>query len=315
MAGALALAAVLVFVSTSALTGATLPTAEAPSVERETVDAATTAPPPPYIPVDVESSLLGALALQPQPAAIDSLPVDPCVDTDVTTALASGDDVGAIAAAGGAESFRAAVASGRAPCVALDDPARVWVVVDKQRPFAPIDFAPSALESPVGVPNPDGGSLRPDAAAALSAMAQASLAAGAGQIGVVSAYRSYETQVDTYNGHVARRGVEGADLVSARPGFSEHQSGLAADVAPCDAGCASIDDLAASPQGGWVLAHAWEYGWIVRYEDGSTPATGYLSEPWHLRYIGPELARAYHEGGWQTLEEFFGLPPAPDYTQ
>ena len=69
------------------------------------------------------------------------------------------------------------------------------------------------------------------------------------------------------------------------------------------------------PQGQWIVAHGWEYGWITRYEDGYTPVTGYSPEPWHLRYIGPELARAYHDGGWHTLEEFFGLPAAPTYLQ
>ncbi|MBN9195390.1 MAG: D-alanyl-D-alanine carboxypeptidase family protein, partial [Microbacterium sp.] len=74
-----------------------------------------------------------------------------------------------------------------------------------------------------------------------------------------------------------------------------------------------LDDLAATPQGAWVAAHAWQYGWIVRYEKGHTDVSGYLPEPWHLRYIGTDLAAAYHEGGFHTLEEFFGLPPAPGY--
>src|SRR3546814_14600344 len=82
-----------------------------------------------------------------------------------------------------------------------------------------------------------------------------------GEIALESAYRSYTTQESTYAGHVADRGVEGADLVSARPGFSEHQSGLAVDVVPCDEGsCATIDDLAGSSQGAWIAEHAWEHG-------------------------------------------------------
>ncbi|MET0812096.1 MAG: M15 family metallopeptidase [Microbacterium sp.] len=312
--GALAIAALLVVGSASAVTAANLP--PTPPAVAEDAPESPSEPevePPVFIPPEIASGALGAYALQPQPAAVESTQLDLCATPAFTAALASGDDAATIAAAGGAVAFRDAVAAGRASCVALDDPGRVWVVVDKQRPFEPIDFHPTPLAPPAGMRNPDGGTLRTDAAAALSAMAEASRAAGAGEIGVVSAFRSYETQVDTYNGHVSRRGVDGADLVSARPGFSEHQSGLAADVAPCGAECASIDDLAASPQGAWILEHAWEYGWIVRYEDGATPATGYLAEPWHLRYIGPDLARAYHGGEWQTLEEFFGLPPAPDY--
>ncbi len=79
--------------------------------------------------------------------------------------------------------------------------------------------------------------------------------------------------------------------------------------------CGTLDDLAATAQGAWIAEHSWEFGWITRYEDGFTPITGYSPEPWHLRYIGPELARAYHEGGWHTLEEFFGLPAAPAYLE
>lgn len=237
----------------------------------------------------------------------------PCDTAALTSALAAGDDAATIAAAGGPVDFREAVASGGAPCVALDDAARTWVVVDKSRPLVPVDYRPAALAVPDGVTVLDGGELRQDAAAAMSAMVGAARAAGVGEIGVGSAFRSYETQVATYDSHVARRGEEGADLVSARPGYSEHQTGLAADVLPCWEACGTIDDLAASPQGAWVAEHAWEYGWIVRYPDGGTDVTGYLPEPWHLRYIGVELAREYHDGGWHTLEEFLGLPAAPHY--
>jgi D-alanyl-D-alanine carboxypeptidase len=144
-------------------------------------------------------------------------------------------------------------------------------------------------------------------------MLQGAAAAGAGELALGSAFRSYETQQSTYSSQVGARGVEGADLVSARPGYSEHQSGLAGDVLPCNGGCGTIDDLDASPQGAWVKAHAWEYGFIVRYTEGKTDVTGYIAEPWHLRYVGPELAAEYTAGGWQSLEEFFGLPAAPQY--
>ena len=63
----------------------------------------------------------------------------------------------------------------------------------------------------------------------------------------------------------------------------------------------------------WLAAHSWEFGWIARYEDGHTQTTGYRPEPWHLRYVGCELARAYHDGNWHTLEDFFALPAAPGY--
>lgn len=235
-----------------------------------------------------------------------------CDDPAVATALARGDDGAVIAAAGGGAAFRAAVAGGQAPCIALDDPARTWVVINKLRPFNPVDYRPADLVLPEVRTLVDGG-LRVEAAAALAALTGAAADAGAGEIASSSAFRSYATQRTTYAGHVSTRGVAGADLVSARPGFSEHQSGFTLDVVGCDGGCGSIDDVAGSPQGAWVAENAWRYGWIVRYEEGRTAVTGYVAEPWHLRYIGPELARAYREGGFTTLEEFFGLPGAPDY--
>ena len=62
-----------------------------------------------------------------------------------------------------------------------------------------------------------------------------------------------------------------------------------------------------------MAENGWRYGFIVRYEPGQTAVSGYDSEPWHLRYIGPQLAAAYHDGGFHTLEAFFGLPAAPNY--
>jgi D-alanyl-D-alanine carboxypeptidase len=242
-----------------------------------------------------------------------SVSTDICARPGVTAAIEAGDDAGAIEAAGGAEWFRLAVAGGDAPCVDLGDPTRLWIVVNKTRQFDPVGYWPADMTFPDGVRSLEGGSLRADASAALTAMVTAAREAGVGEIAMLSGFRSFSSQVATYGRHVDARGVEGADLVSARPGYSEHQSGLSGDVVPCSGSCGTLDDLAGSPQGEWVAAHSWEYGWIVRYVDGATDVTGYLPEPWHLRYIGPELARAYHDGGWRSLEEFFGLPAAPAY--
>ncbi|MFC0197642.1 M15 family metallopeptidase, partial [Microbacterium arthrosphaerae] len=263
-----------------------------------------------------------ATSLSAQLPAVEQLPVpdvqqsppaaDICTLPDVVSALQTGADEAAIVAAGGGEAFRAAVVEGRASCVDLGDSSRVWAVVDKARPASPIDYRPVGLVLPDGVRNVEGGALRSDAASALSSLAAAALASGVGEIALESGFRSYQTQQETYGRHVAERG-DGADQVSARPGFSEHQLGLGADVVACAGACGSLDGLAATPQGQWVAEHAWEHGWIVRYVDGATPVTGYLPEPWHLRYVGPELAKAYHDGGWTSLEDFFGLGPAPDY--
>lgn len=245
------------------------------------------------------------------PAPAPALPI--CERPEVQAALTSGSDAEVIAAADGPEAFRAAVWSGAAPCIALDDPARSWVVVNKLRPFVPLDYTPAARASPEAARSLRGHELRSDAAVAFEALGAASIASGAGEIALLSGYRSYGVQVSLYAQHAAERGVAGADLVSAHAGFSEHQSGLTGDVVACNPGCGSIDALAATPQGVWLREHAWQYGWITRYEDGYTATTGYVPEPWHLRYIGVELASAYHFGGFHTLEDFFGLAPAPDY--
>lgn len=263
-----------------------------------------------------------ATSMSSQPRGIEQLPVpeveqtpptvDLCAVPEFATAVEARDDEAAVVAAGGGEAFRAAVVDGHAACVDLADSARIWTVVDKLRPTTPIDYRPTSLVLPDGVRNIEGGALRSDAAAALTALVAAAQQAGVGEIALESAFRSYQTQQETYGRHFAARG-EQADQVSARPGYSEHQLGLAADVVACAGSCGGLDALAGTPQGEWVAAHSWEHGWIVRYVEGATPVTGYLPEPWHLRYIGPELARAYHEGGWTSLEEFFGLPPAPGY--
>ncbi|QAY61770.1 D-alanyl-D-alanine carboxypeptidase family protein [Microbacterium protaetiae] len=237
-----------------------------------------------------------------------------CETDAFTDALHDGDDAAAIRVAGGADAFRDAVTEGRAPCVSLSDPTHVWVVVDKLRPLEPADYAPSPRSKPTDVRSLDGSGLRSDAARALAALGKAARAAGAGEIALNSGYRSYTTQQGNYGTQKSERGQSGADAVSARPGYSEHQTGLAGDVVPCTGdACGTLDDIAGTTQGDWIVAHAWEYGWVVRYEKGETDVTGYSPEPWHLRYIGTDLAKAYHQGGYHTLEEFFGLPAAPDY--
>ena len=286
------------------------------------------------LPVGVAVTALGALwalaevpavdepELPPMPVAAAELPgvdlagvpaANPCVDPAVADALAAGDDEAAIVAFGGADVFREAVAVGNAPCISLADPARVWVVVNKVDPMSPADYEPSLLTSP-GLPKTSvSKTLRSDAAAALDTMATELNAAGAGELGMNNGYRSYWLQTRVHSSHVSSRGQEGADRVSARPGFSEHQTGLSMDVVSCGDGCGEIGAFGGTSESDWVAEHAWEYGFIVRYEQGATDTTGYVAEPWHLRYIGPTLAAAYHDGGYRTLEEFFGLAPAPDY--
>ncbi|MBZ4487381.1 M15 family metallopeptidase [Microbacterium sp. cx-55] len=264
-------------------------------------------------------------AVEPEwPASVDAIPAPQfttvaaapsiCDDPAVAAAVAAGDDEAVVIAAGGGAAFREAVVSGTASaCVSLSDPARRWVVVNKQRPLDPLDYVPGNLVRVQGLQTMNSGILRQDAAEALQAMASAIDQSGVGAIGQLSGYRSYDVQVTTYAENVARGGQAEADISSARPGFSEHQLGITMDLMPCANGCGTLDDFGASPEGQWVAENSWQFGFVVRYEEGYTVITGYEAEPWHLRYLGPELARAYHDGGWHTLEEFFNLPAAPGY--
>lgn len=243
-------------------------------------------------------------------ASAETEPV--CASERTGAALTAKDPTALLEAFGGAEQLRDAVASGEAPCVPLDDPVLPWVVVNKQRPLQPIDYAPAELQVPPS--SIVQGGLRSGVVPAFEELVAAAEAEGAGRMALFSGYRSHATQVSTYAAQVNARGQAGADALSARPGFSEHQTGLAADVVACgEGGCGTIYELGGTPQGRWLADNAWRFGWIIRYEEGRTGTTGYEPEPWHLRYIGRELAAAYHEGGHHTLEEFFGLDPAPDY--
>ena len=117
---------------------------------------------------------------------------------------------------------------------------------------------------------------------------------------LLSGFRSYETQRVLYNNYVAVDGVEVADTYSARPGHSEHQTGFAFDVGELDYGFG--DTLS----GTWLSEHAHEYGFIIRYLQGKESITGYNYEPWHIRYVGVDVATEIHSRGI-TLEEYLGV--------
>ncbi len=187
----------------------------------------------------------------------------------------------------------------------IDDPASTWVVVNKLRPVQPLGYAPADLVDLGG-----GVTLRAEAARAIAGLRAEAAAAGLG-ITVQSAYRSVEYQQSLFSNSAARFGVAGAEQRSARPGFSEHQTGLTVDVG--GGGCDIERCFGDTAEGRWVVANAHRWGFLVRYPLGSEQITGYQYEPWHLRYVGPELATEMHETGVVTLEEFFGLPPAPQY--
>lgn len=198
---------------------------------------------------------------------------------------------------------------------ALDKPESIWVVVNKRRLLSPKDFAPSDLARPnvlLRAPDNESMQLRANTVKALESMFTAAKADKL-QLMLSSGYRSYNYQVTLYGGYVQTMGQSTADKTSARPGYSEHQTGLAADIEPVSKKCEVELCFADTPEGKWLAANAYKYGFIIRYPVTKVPVTGYEYEPWHVRYVGPELATEMHRKSIQTLEEYFELPAAPDY--
>lgn len=194
----------------------------------------------------------------------------------------------------------------------IDDPTSYWVVVNKLRPLSPVSYAaPDLVTVPVAHDNP--AIMRSTASAALVQMFAAGAAEGAGQMQVQSAYRSYSVQVRVYNGWVSSLGKAQADRQSARPGFSEHQTGLAVDISTVPLKCTLGACFSTTPQGEWLAANAWRFGYLLRYPADKTSVTGYEYEPWHFRYVGIPLATELQKDGFPSLETFFGYPAAPNY--
>ncbi len=145
----------------------------------------------------------------------------------------------------------------------------------------------------------DPGGMTSDCAAAFYSMCSAASAEGIGFYSI-SDYRSYSLQEWLYQTYVNRDGKEAADTFSAHPGHSEHQTGLAIDVN------STTQSFADTAEGKWLAAHCWEYGFIIRYPQGKEWSTGFIYEPWHIRYVGTWLSIPLRDSGL-TLEEYLGI--------
>lgn len=117
---------------------------------------------------------------------------------------------------------------------------------------------------------------------------------------IVSGFRSYQTQTSIYNRNVGLYGEETANTFSAKPGQSEHQTGLAFDIN------STKWSFAETKEAQWLSEHCHEYGFIIRYPQGKQDITGYVYEPWHIRYVGKDLASKIKESGL-CLEEYLGI--------
>ncbi len=187
--------------------------------------------------------------------------------------------------------------------LSIDQAGSIWVVVNKKRPLNPIKYKP-VLDKSLNLAKP--------AADAYRLLKAAVAKAGKGTLCLNSGYRSYATQSYTYNLQVSRYGKKIAENLAAHPGHSEHQTGLAADVSTTALGC-KITNFGKSSASSWIAKNSWQYGFIVRYPSGETATTGYQYEPWHLRFVGVELATQMQQQNITVLEKFWNLPPAPKY--
>ena len=138
--------------------------------------------------------------------------------------------------------------------------------------------------------------MRADAAAALEEMFAACKADIGVTLKAVSGYRSYQRQSTIYQNKLDRVGSRAkADEYVARPGASEHQLALAMDIGQQNDDVNLTSSFGRTKGGKWVAEHCWEYGFILRYQEGWEDVTGYAYEPWHVRYVGKENARMIHE--------------------
>jgi len=199
---------------------------------------------------------------------------------------------------------------GTSPIDALVDdyaqPSSLWVVVNKERPltdqqYRPVDLIELTSVKTRSEKTVDERSLRAVVVSNLEALFADGLVAGYDFM-LGSGFRSYDKQVFYYSNYVAMSGEAAANKYSAKPGYSEHQTGLAFDISLATKECyleICFGDLDA---GKWVAQNAKKYGFVVRYPADKVDITGYQYEPWHLRYVGRPLAEALTESQL-TLDE------------
>ncbi|WP_150462304.1 M15 family metallopeptidase [Nesterenkonia ebinurensis] len=195
------------------------------------------------------------------------------------------------------------------------DPASIHVLVNRQNPLDPVDYTPDDLVE-LEVRTTVGGPLylREESAQALDEMFSEAADQGV-VLAVTSAYRSFDGQARVYSDRHQHLGTEATDEFAARPGYSEHQTGLAVDVISIEnPECIHGDCFDRTPEFAWVQENSAGYGFVIRYPEGAEHITGFGYEPWHLRYVGPETAAEVAKEDL-TLEEYWDQPAAPDYDE
>lgn len=186
----------------------------------------------------------------------------------------------------------------------IDNDNSLTVLVNKQHSlkenYEPDDLV--TVNVPTILENPEVNQLRKEAADALKEMFDVALDDGI-SLYARSGYRSHNTQEMLFENYAQKHGEEAANRYSARAGQSEHQTGLVMDITSESVNFQLVEEFANTEEGKWVQENAHQFGFIIRYPKGKEDITGYIYEPWHLRYLGVEVATAVYESGL-TYEEF-----------
>lgn len=180
--------------------------------------------------------------------------------------------------------------------IVIENPERIDALVNKKRAL-PSDYVPKDLVDinvKYKVEMPESKMLRKEASDALTELFEAAKANGY-ELFAVSGYRSYDRQVHLFNNYAKNHGEKEANRFSARPGQSEHQTGLTMDVSIAHVNYDLVEEFGETPEGIWLAGNAHNYGFIIRYPKGTEHITGYQYEPWHIRYLGKDLAAKVYE--------------------
>lgn len=169
--------------------------------------------------------------------------------------------------------------------------------------YLPDDYEPELVEPDIPVaPDCENSQMTPETSKALTKMYEAAKKEGL-ELVVNSAYRSYETQVAIYNDFETRYGGQYASEYVAAPGASEHQTGLGLDLTSQSVVDGERITFGDTEEYRWVVENCYKYGFIIRFEDGTDGITGIAHEPWHLRYVGEDVAKEIVKNKW-TFEEY-----------
>lgn len=188
----------------------------------------------------------------------------------------------------------------------IKDPRSQYVLVNKTNAINPEDYKPDDLVIP-NIPvskndSTDEQSVREIIRPSLEKMVKDAKASGL-DLTMNSGFRSYKSQTFYFNNYVKQSGLEAANKFSAKPGHSEHQTGLAFDLSYTNRKCYLDICFSKTEAGIWLANNAYKYGFILRYPDGKTSITGYQYEPWHFRYVGGVVAKVIFDKKL-TYEEY-----------